>query len=228
MDNTQNSEMKSELEQLGVGLVDQSTLEQRIMAEADKAMMDLDNAKEQKRLDKSRKQASDAQASLLQLKSKLKDRDVSTLQRSRLEKKINEQITILRNANRDESDILERLKGREQANTTDKDLDPSKRQADETQKEYLIRTGKITPFASVSETAPTEDGLVDNHSSDIILPGTGGNYMTHQHLKKPRTMDTFGMDQDFNTNWRRLKKAQQEKGDDDQDYDDSGRRSGRR
>ncbi|KAI8388379.1 uncharacterized protein BYT42DRAFT_232976 [Radiomyces spectabilis] len=47
---------KNELQHLGVGLVDQTVLEREIMAKADKAIAERDEALDQKRLDKTRKE----------------------------------------------------------------------------------------------------------------------------------------------------------------------------
>ncbi|ORX56439.1 hypothetical protein DM01DRAFT_326822, partial [Hesseltinella vesiculosa] len=169
--------VKNELEQLGVGLVDQSSLEQKIIAEASKAMDERDDALDLKRLDKARKQKSDAEDKLKKLKSKLKD-TVSLTEKKRLSTKVNEQATLLGSARRDEADILQRIKDRQKAEELDAEHDMNKRQSNETQREFLIRTGKITPFASVPDSVNDEPVAVP-----VTLPGSAG--MSHQFLKRP-------------------------------------------
>ncbi|CAO3646467.1 unnamed protein product [Cunninghamella echinulata] len=185
------------------------------MAEADKAMTEREEALDQKRLDKARAQANKAQSLLTTLKSKLKNKSSSTIEKEQLNKKINEQATILRNARRDETDIMQRIKDREESTVQD-NIDMNKRQKNESQKEYLIRTGKITPFANMSDTSTEDD---DN--SNIIIPGTGGNNMLHDNFKRSSTtINTIQIqhedEKDIESSWNAL----HQKSDNDMDEDD--------
>ncbi|KAI9031601.1 hypothetical protein CLU79DRAFT_715267 [Phycomyces nitens] len=130
---TTETKVNTELKSLGVGLVDQSVLEQNIIAQPV-----LFRA---------------AQKQLAILKLKLKDKSLTSLERDGLVPQFNKQTARLRAAKSDEEDILARLKEREERSrsasgeTTNKNT----RRHDETQKEYLIRTGKITPFAKEAD-----------------------------------------------------------------------------
>src|SRR5271156_4605173 len=59
----------------------------------------------------------------------------------------------------------------------DTDVDQSLRQADETQREYLIRTGKITPFSRISG--------IERDAGEEELEATFEEQRSHQFLRAP-------------------------------------------
>lgn len=95
----------------------------------------------------------------------------------------------LRDATQDKTDILSRIKEREEARTHTP-ADENKKQKNETQREFLIRTGKINPFDQVS----TEQQATTSSRSNYIYPGTmQADTMSHQNLHVPshKAIDTI-------------------------------------
>ncbi|KAI9343810.1 SNF2 family N-terminal domain-containing protein [Pilaira anomala] len=177
-----DGEITTELEQLGVDLVDQNVLEKSLMEKADQAINEREDELDKKRLDKARKEIILAQKQLETLKIKLKE----SLDKEKLTSKITEQANKLRNATQDEKDILSRLKDRENERLKlIKPMDKNAKQENETQREYLIRTGKVTPFSNLpQETHQTK--LYDTKAtSNTVFPGSG-HMMSHQHLHAPQ------------------------------------------
>lgn len=122
-----------------------------------------------------------AQEQLDKLKIKLKETDNV----DKLIPKINEHTKKLREATRDEKDIVNRMKDRERRRVA---VPPtiattSERQMDETQREYLIRTGKITPFSKLSE---DQHKATITEESALALPGSRyAEPISHQNLHAP-------------------------------------------
>lgn len=127
-----------------------------------------------------------AQKQLDTLKLKLKE----SIDKEKLLPKITEQAKKLRNATQDEKDILGRMKDRERERLRSiAPLDKNARQDDETQRDYLVRTGKITPFDHLPEAATpsrTTSRKYDTEAtSNSIFPGSGHNNMSHKNLHAP-------------------------------------------
>lgn len=135
-----------ELSGLSVDVVDQGTLESAITNEADAILKKREFEIDSKRLLK----AQDAEKTFLgkirSMERKIADpatrisereklkRDVATLKKTELE-----------TVQQDISDIKQRL---EENGTKKKEVQASDRQEGESEQEYLVRTGKITPFAN--------------------------------------------------------------------------------
>ncbi|KAI8378590.1 SNF2 family N-terminal domain-containing protein [Blakeslea trispora] len=200
----------NELSQLGVDLVDQNEFEKSLMQKADRAIAERDDELDQKRLDKAIKEISAAQKQLDNLKMKMKD----NLDKERWMPKITEQAQKLRNATQDKKDIIERMKDRH--SERERALRPpsqNEKQINETQRDYLVRTGKITPF---EQTLPPQH--LTNHevsSSNTIFPGTE-NQMSHQHLHVPNHKAS-----DLVASRSKRKLAQYSDEDDDGEYKES-------
>ncbi|KAL0084706.1 SNF2 family N-terminal domain-containing protein [Phycomyces blakesleeanus] len=181
------NKVNTELKNLGVGLVDQTVLEQNIIAQADKALTEQDDILDQKRLSKTYKEIEAAQKQLAILKLKLKDKTLTSLEKDGLVPQFNKQAARLRAAKSDEEDILNRLKEREEErirSASGETVNKNLRRHDETQKEYLIRTGKITPFA---KEADFENDIQSSSSgpSAPSLPGSEGHPMAFKHTVEP-------------------------------------------
>lgn len=116
-----------------------------------------------------------AQKQLEVLKLKMKE----SMDKDKFTPKINQQAKRLRDASKDKDDILDRMKGREKERyKATVPVDKNARQDDETQRDFLVRTGKITPF----------DHLPQYHAKqrekDVIFPGSASQ-MSHQDLHAP-------------------------------------------
>ncbi|KAI9274509.1 hypothetical protein BDA99DRAFT_241030 [Phascolomyces articulosus] len=175
-----------QLHDLGVNLVDQNVLESKIMAQADKAIADRDDELDQKRLEKARSHKAAAQKQLSELKSKLKEITAPT-QRERLLTRINEQATRLHENTKDEKEILERMRDRDYArkqSTSDKVLDKNQRQDGESLRDFLIRTGKITPFDPLPQNGESSSSnVLENQSGSLFLPGSSGSLVPRRDIK---------------------------------------------
>lgn len=115
-----------------------------------------------------------AQKQLDGLKLKMKE----SLDKEKFIPKINQHAKKLRDANRDKDDILGRMKDREKERyKAVVPVDKNVRQDDETQRDFLVRTGKITPFDNLPEYH------INQREKDVIFPGSG--QMSHQNLHVP-------------------------------------------
>ncbi|KAI7868322.1 SNF2 family N-terminal domain-containing protein [Spinellus fusiger] len=176
------NEVSAKLKQLGVGLVDQSVLENTIMARADQVLSERDDKLDQKRLIKARKEIELAQKKLAQLKLRIKD-NLSTSEKDEFLPLLNEQTHLLRSAKSDEKDILQRIKKRKEARNSDvRTADKNHKRTNETHKEYLIRTGKMTPFAK-----PFNEDIQDSDPSGVVIPGS------QVHLLSQLTVDPLSL-----------------------------------
>lgn len=123
-----------------------------------------------------------AQKQLETLKIKLKE----SLDKEKLLSKVTEQANKLRNATQDEKDILSRLEDRENERLKlIKPMDKNAKQENETQREYLIRTGKVTPFSNLPQETHQTKLYDTNATSNTVFPGSG-HMMSHQHLHAPQ------------------------------------------
>ncbi|KAG0204914.1 hypothetical protein BGX28_003293 [Mortierella sp. GBA30] len=120
---------------LGVGMVDQDTLERNIIAKANKALDAKDNELDRKRMEKTLKNAKRGRKNVLNLMSFRPLQNDELLQ-----------------AERDEQDISQRIRARKvgKALPEPSTATSATQNEGESQREYLIRTGKITPFTAIS------------------------------------------------------------------------------
>ncbi|KAK4517380.1 uncharacterized protein ATC70_000715 [Mucor velutinosus] len=201
-----NETVSNELESLGVDLVDQHVLEKSLMEKADKALAERDDELDRKRLDKAYKEIEATQKQLETLRLKMKE----SLDKDKFIPKINQQAKRLRDASKDKDDILGRMQDREKERyKAVVPVDRNARQDDETQRDFLVRTGKITPF----------DHLPQYHAKqrekDVVFPGSVGQ-MSHQDLHAPSHKA-----EQPSTSSSYLKRKLSQNGDDDDEYTDT-------
>lgn len=158
----------SELAGIDAVSVDQDELEQDLAVKASEALRDRDNELDQKRLDKTRDKLSKLNGQIALLSDKANDPSVKLSLREKYKDDIFKiQRNDLRQLKQDEQDILDRMSGRNTQSTDSAQV--SGRRADETEHEYLVRTGKITPFAET--TAVDDDETEDERShQDLARP----------------------------------------------------------
>ncbi|KAK5808776.1 DNA repair and recombination protein RAD26 [Linnemannia elongata] len=170
---------------LGVGVVDQDTLERGIIAKASKALDAKENELDKKRLEKTLKNANKIRLEMRKLENNRKKLDRGSFAMTNLEERLTELNEELMQAERDGQDISDRIRERKTGKPTSTPSSSSKttaeKEAGETEREYLIRTGKITPFAAMSgferpkhEGSFTSSSTTNNDSPD-----------SHVHLKRP-------------------------------------------
>jgi DNA excision repair protein ERCC-6 len=146
------------------------------------------------------------------LKVKLKE----SIDKEKLLPKITEQAKKLRDATQDEKDIIERMKDRERERLrTVSPLDKNARQDNETQRDYLVRTGKITPFDHLPEATHRTRQYNTEATSNSVFPGSGHNDMSHKNLYAPSHRATIASSSSTST--QRKRKLDDEEDDDFQD-----------
>ncbi|KAI9249004.1 hypothetical protein BY458DRAFT_44017 [Sporodiniella umbellata] len=141
-----------------------------------------------KRLEKARKEKNSAQEQLQKLKTKLKE----STGNDRLLSRINTETKRMREADRDEKDIIARIRSLEKAREAQKLDSSNEKHINESQRDYLIRTGKITPFTNTLE------------ENNIILPGSQHTY-TYQNLRKSKSFDQMPSIESQNEKKRKAK-----------------------
>lgn len=124
-----------------------------------------------------------AQKQLKTLKENLKKSNDT----EKLMPKITEQARRLRNATQDEKDIVGRIEDREKERLKAvKSLDENARQDNETQRDYLVRTGKITPFSHMPEATHQTKHYNTEATANPVFPGSShGDIMSHKNLHAP-------------------------------------------
>lgn len=168
----------SDLEALGVKLVDQDHLEQKITRQANQALLSKDVELDEKRLEKSNKELAKIRNKVRVLQRRLDDLRTKLLQKKELRDQIkwieeNELDPI----KKDVDEISERLnESKAQAKEGIKDVKNNVvdgKLPDETEREYLIRIGKITAFGN------------ENVFQVMGEQETEGGSMSHVNLRAP-------------------------------------------
>ncbi|KAF9582018.1 hypothetical protein BGW38_000769 [Lunasporangiospora selenospora] len=193
---------------LGVGVVDQDVLERDIIAKANRAMDAKEGEIDKKRLEKTRKAANKLQLEIRKLENNRKKLKRGSVALNNLEDKIAGLTEDLAQLETDEQDILDRIrarktgqpvsgKSRRSAGTTSQFPGASVSKSNvgqhegESHRDFLIRTGKITPFASISGLEKSSTGssasLSAPSSSGFKLVGntTDSSPMSHVKLRRP-------------------------------------------
>ncbi|KAG0331334.1 hypothetical protein BG004_001723 [Podila humilis] len=181
------------LDAIGVGVIDQDVLEQDIITKASKAMDAKENELDKKRLEKTRKSSNKIQLEIRKLEANKKKLERGSFALTNLQDRLQELKDDLTQVERDEHDISERIRLRKAGKPLfEKLVSTTSAQEDgESQREYLIRTGKITPFAAMSglEKSKNQDehGFTVGATSTSAI-GSEGNAvapMSHVTLRRP-------------------------------------------
>lgn len=159
------------LPDLEVKLVDQNELELSITRKANRALISKESEIDEKRLAKTKTDLEKVARKIKVLQTKLAHPRTKLSQRQQLRDEIawferNE----LAPLQKDVADIEERLRGNKAQLTEDSDgKTTSERMPGESERDYLVRTGKITAFGSVNAFASAGEG-VQSHV-DLRAPG---------------------------------------------------------
>ena len=154
------------LRALGADLRDQDELERNIGHQADQLLAEQTLEREQKRLDKAQNDKDKLEKQVSQLKTRLNGSQVMGAGvRIRLRSEISNYEAQIVVSDSDIKEIVQRMQEAQDgiAKQSQSNESGNKRLTTETQREFLIRTGKITPFAKVpnDETYRTEVNLRD-------------------------------------------------------------------
>ncbi|KAG0243409.1 SNF2 family N-terminal domain-containing protein [Mortierella sp. GBAus27b] len=170
---------------LGVGMVDQDALERDIISKASKALDAKEDAMDKKRLEKTRKSANKIRLEIKKLEGNRKKLDRGSFALLNLDDRLVELNDELALAESDEVDILERMRVRKTGAPlpTSSTSATSQREDGESQRDYLIRTGKITPFAMSGLEKAKQHGPTGFTIAGVIP--SESETKSHVHLRRP-------------------------------------------
>ncbi|KAF9380550.1 hypothetical protein CPB97_008271 [Podila verticillata] len=175
------------LDSIGVDVIDQDTLEQDIIAKASKALDAKENELDKKRLEKARKSSNKLQLEIRKLENNKKKLEQGSFAMSNLQDRLQELKDELGQVERDEYDISERIRVRKTGRLPEKPSTTSIQAEGESQREYLIRTGKITPFAAMSglEKSKHQDEHGFTMGATSARPIESSTPTSHVNLRRP-------------------------------------------
>lgn len=167
-----------ELQNLGIKMVEQTSLEHKIQANANKLFTQKEIESDLKRLEKSKQQLDRVKYELRKLNEKLSNPRTKISQKEEIRKQIKSMTeTQLQTTEQDIRDIEERLRRNENASKQNPDdiAEAGGRLPNESERDFLIRTGKITAFGNTA-------GFVVEEDKDHIEPDEA---VSHQNLRIP-------------------------------------------
>lgn len=190
-----HAEEESVLKNLTENVRDQDDLERDISFQANQALIEAEDKKDQKRIEK----AEQTKARLENLKhlqqQKLRSYVGAATGRNRILQEIARIDAELEICDKDTSDFKKRIEERHQEGAQEDEAGKGgKKLPNETQREYLIRTGKITPFAKVGGPRPEDlqgdlaDAILDAEDEAVaeeLEEQSGYEPRSHQNLRLP-------------------------------------------
>jgi len=182
------------LQSLNAQVQDQDDLERNIGREADRLLSEQANQREQQRLDKVQEQKKKLLAKVRMNNDQIQQ-PIGTTRRAKLKVENDRLDGDIQELDNDLAEIEERMKQRQsEATTSSQQPAPSGKLPNESQRAFLIRTGKITPFSkfglsSHGESAETLSGaLLDAEEETEALaegPESDPKSMSHRNLRRP-------------------------------------------
>lgn len=155
-EDTEEQDEAAQLAELATGVRDQDDLERDIGRQADKLLLKQADERDQKRLDKTQKDRDRLDAQVRRLEQKLTEfGNHATKQKIRAE--VQHYKVQIEGFDKDLQQIRKRMDDRQQIGNGEQEADSlveeegNKRMPGESQREYLIRTGKITPFSKLGK-----------------------------------------------------------------------------
>ncbi|RYP03090.1 hypothetical protein DL765_010603 [Monosporascus sp. GIB2] len=222
---------QSTLRNLTADMRDQDDLERDITYQASLALIEAEDKKDEKRIEK-------AQANILRLEAQKKtqeERFRKAIGKSDLKKKIREDIaridTEIELADKDIADFHARIEQRHQAGDAGEAVQSgNKKLPNESHREFLIRTGKITPFANIG--GPRHEGVEgelanalveaeDEAAAEELEEEAGYEPRSHQNLRAPGFAEepdlaTTVVESEFSLRPRKKRRVQRDSASDDE------------
>ncbi|KAL6850857.1 DNA repair protein rhp26 [Amphichorda felina] len=181
------------LRDLAGAVRDQNELERDITVQANAALNEAEDKKDQNRIDKLDSARQRLQLQLDQEKKRLERFANNPYKTRNIQKTIDKLENEIRQVTSDISDFQNRMKKRNDENPLEQQGGKSKRHPGESQYDFLVRTGKITPFAKIG--GPRPPGLESELASAILeaedeAAAKGLDYedegpVSHQQLRMP-------------------------------------------
>ncbi|RMZ92705.1 hypothetical protein DV736_g5, partial [Chaetothyriales sp. CBS 134916] len=180
---------------------DQDDLERSIGREADQLLFEQANQRDKQRLEKTQAQKEKVQGQIGRVREQIA-RPIGVTLRNKLRNDVDRMQSQIEVLNNDLAEIEDRIAEREKG-VQEGAAAPlaSGRLPHETQREFLIRTGKITPFSKFGLTthhassATLQGALLDAEEEpeeDVSVPqGPDGQAMSHRNLRQPGFAASF-------------------------------------
>ncbi|KAL1880772.1 hypothetical protein VTK73DRAFT_5157 [Phialemonium thermophilum] len=217
---------QSALKDLTENVRDQDELERDISFQANIALIEAEDKRDQNRIEKTQLTKTRLESQKRLQEQKLRRSSSNPALRLRIQQEIARIDSEIDICNRDISDFRGRIAQRHQQSATEDFGAGSggKRLPNETQRDYLIRTGKITPFAKFG--GPRPDGL-EGELADVIVAAedeaiaeeleeqTAYEPRSHQNLQGPGFADepdrwtTSSVESEFSLRPRKKRRIQQ-------------------
>ncbi|USP73903.1 uncharacterized protein yc1106_01177 [Curvularia clavata] len=188
-DITSDMDEAARLKFLTTGTRAQDDLERDIGRQADQMLMEQADARDQKRIEKLEGEAKRAEAAIQKLKNRLALPALDT-QKAKLRGEIAAYRQKIDDLDKEMDGIQQRINDRHKEPGVD-DLAGEGSNGplpNETQREWLIRTGKITPFSKLAQNQPGSGTLgevmLDAEVEDMVVEAAKGP-VSHRNLMKP-------------------------------------------
>lgn len=144
---------EAQLADLGAGVRDQDDLERAIGQQADALLLEQADERDKKRLEKTRTHKDRLTAQVRQLEQKLTEFGIGAIARKKHKDELENYKAQIKALETDleqiQTRMQERQKNEQEAEQQNAEDAGNKRQPGESQREFLIRTGKITPFSKM-------------------------------------------------------------------------------
>ncbi|KAM7192800.1 SNF2 family N-terminal domain containing protein [Naviculisporaceae sp. PSN 640] len=194
-DPTTELDEESALRNLTENVRDQDDLERDISLQANRALIEAEDKRDQKRIEKAELSKSRLESQKKTQQQKLRTTQSNPKLKQRIEQEIARITAEIELCDKDIADCNARIEQRHQQGAEDGlSAAAGGKLPNETQREYLIRTGKITPFAKVGGPRPegvegdladaiitAEDEAVAEELEDKVAEGP----RSHQNLRLP-------------------------------------------
>ena len=196
------SDEASALKGLTENVRDQDDLERDITNQANLVMIEQEDERDQKRIDKVNNNIDKLEGQKRIQKRRLNTLANSPLMRKRCSEELERIDADIAAFKRDIVDIQKRIDERHRYGGADDDAGGgNKRMPNESQRDFLIRTGKITPFSRMPDRGPLPEGTDGNltgaladaeeEAEEVLQPTTEeAEPRSHQNLRLPGFADT--------------------------------------
>ncbi|EEQ92014.1 hypothetical protein RJZ56_003565 [Blastomyces dermatitidis] len=182
------------LRELHADVRDQDDLERDIGRQADRVLVEQADERDHKRLERTRVEKSKLESQILRLHQRL-SQPVGTAARVCITTEIENLESRISSLDVDVEQIQQRIDERHQGLEEADQVSESGRLPNESRRDYLIRTGKITPFSKIgggadgSSTATLREALIDaedEREQELALRESSSHLeQSHRHLLRP-------------------------------------------
>ncbi|KAI1457770.1 SNF2 family N-terminal domain-containing protein [Annulohypoxylon moriforme] len=183
------------IKNLTANVRDQVDVERDITYQANLALIDAEDKRDEKRIDKVRASIKKLKAEKKILEGQVRMAIGRPIHRKNLQEKIAQAALDIKQANKDIADFQARIEQRHhEGDNPDQTQSGNKKLPNESHRDFLIRTGKITPFAKIGGPRPRgvegalADALVDAEdeaTAEQLEEQTTYQPQSHQNLRAP-------------------------------------------